>query len=967
MNSNKNFVVIWEREVREINSKVTFLRHKKNGAEVLSVENDDENKVFGITFRTPPTNSTGVAHILEHSVLCGSRKYPLKEPFVELLKGSLQTFLNALTFPDKTSYPVASQNQQDFYNLVDVYLDAVFHPLLAEEIFLQEGWHLELDENGDAPRIVGVVYNEMKGAYSSPDSMLVEYSQQSLFPDTPYGVDSGGHPERIPDLSYNEFIEFHRKFYHPSNSKIFFWGDDDPRMRLEILDGYLSEFGSRKVESYIPIQKRFSSPKRMEFYYPPQGKDSRGCFITLNWLMEETSLIYVNFALQILEYLLINMESSVLKKALIESGLGEKITGVGLEEQIRQMYFSTGLKGVRVEDLHKVESLIVSSLKEIHKNGFDSSLVEAALNSFEFALRENNSGSLPRGLVSMFRSLTTWLYDEDPILPLAFEKPLGLIKSNLNQGERIFEELVAKYMLNNPHRCVVVLRPLEDLREEIERKERERAKELLRKISREELFQKISALKRYQQKIDSPEDLKKLPHLKRKDLSAEEIDIPCEIISLSSGEFLLHELFTNNILYLDIAFDITRIPQRYLSYVNLLGRLLVEMGTKKMDYSALDMKIQTHTGGIHHELFVSNKLEQEDIVARLILRTKVMKPKLPLLFEILKEILLEADLSDKERFKQILLQEKARMETSLIPAGHMMVTTRLRSKLASPGWLEEHMGGITYLLFLRYLVSEVDRNWDRILYRLERTREILCGSMSVVFNLTGDGDLLYKGKSGCESLLRELSPSFRPSHKPIYDVETGGEAIYIPAQVNFVGKGVSLKTCDYDFNGSHLVVMRYLRNTWLWNKIRAEGGAYGAFATLDRFSMCLNFVSYRDPSIYETLKCFDDSATFLRKTYLDEEEIEKAIVGCIGNIDTYRLPDAKGLISLLRYLTGDSKELRRKMRHEILNTTMEDFRDFAEHLEEIKRGEIVVMGYKEKIADAEDRGISFKNKWTIME
>ncbi len=966
MKTNNKFETIWEREVKEINSKATLFRYKKNGAEILSIENEDENKVFGITFRTPPSNSTGVAHILEHSVLCGSRKYPLKEPFVELLKGSLQTFLNALTFPDKTSYPVASQNEQDFYNLIDVYLDAVFHPLLSEETFLQEGWHLEIEKDQESPRIVGVVYNEMKGAYSSPDSLLLEYSQQSLFPDTTYGVDSGGHPEKIPELSYKEFIEFHKKFYHPSNTKIFFWGNDETKLRLEILDKYLSGFDHKKVDSHIPLQKRFSSPRKVEIPYPPQGKNPRGYFITLNWLMEETSLIYVNFALQILEYLLVNMDSSILKRALIESGLGEKLTGVGLEEDIRQMYFSTGLKGVEKQNLEKVEALIFSTLEDVYKNGFDPSLVEAALNSFEFDLRENNSGSLPRGLVSMFRSLTTWLYDEDPLLPLAFEKPLGLIKSNLKQGERIFEELVAKYMLNNPHHSVVILKPQEDLRDRMEERERNRARQLLEKISKQEVSKKLIALKKYQQKIDRPEDLEKLPHLKRQDLPEREVEIPCESLPLDRGEILLHDLFTNNILYIDIAFDISRVPQRHLPYVNLLGRLLVEMGTQRLDYSALDRKIQTHTGGIHHELFVSTPIGTSDPIARLLLRAKVMGPKMDHLFEILKEILLEVNLSNKDRFKQILLQEKARLETSLIPAGHLMVSTRLKSKLSSSAWIEEQIAGINYLLFLRYLVGEVDRDWDGILYKLERTREMLCTSSPIVFNLTGDKALLPKAKESCKNLLRSLSPKNNPQHRPLYQIEIGNEAIYIPAQVNFVAKGISLKKNGYEFKGSHLVVMRYLRNTWLWNKIRAEGGAYGAFGSLDRFSRCLSFVSYRDPCVYETIHNFDACGEFLKNLNLEEREIEKAIVGCIGDIDKYRLPDAKGLLSLMRHLIGDTRENREKMRQEILTTTKEDFIKFAQYLDDIKEGEIVVLGSEEKISQAEDKGVVFKNKWAVM-
>jgi len=967
MNEKKDFEIVWQKDVKEVNSKATLFIHKRSGAQILSMENEDENKVFGITFRTPPPNSTGVAHILEHSVLCGSRKYPLKEPFVELLKGSLQTFLNALTFPDKTSYPVASQNEEDFYNLIDVYLDAVFHPLLTKETFLQEGWHLEIEENGKEGRIVGVVYNEMKGAYSSPDSLLLESSQQSIFPDTPYGVDSGGNPEEIPHLTYEEFLSFHREYYHPSNSRIFFWGDDDPARRLEIVGQYLNGFSNKEVPSHIPLQRKFPSPRRVELPYPAEGNEAGKNLITVNWLLEETSLIYVNFALQILEYLLVNMESSTLKRALIESGLGEKITGVGVEEDLRQMYFSTGLKGVEDGNVEKVEALIFSTLERIYKEGFEKDLIEAAINSFEFDLRENNSGPIPRGLVSMFRCLTTWLYEEDPLLPLCFERPLSLIKANLARGERIFEELIAKYMLGNPHRSTVILRPRQGLHMEMEKKEKEMVKKLLKERPLEEIKKEIKGLKKYQAQEDSRETLARLPHLKIKDIPEEERPIPLETQTLDKGEILIHPLFTNNILYVDMAFDIKKVPQRHLPYVNLMGRLLVEMGTRSLDYSALDKKIQAHTGGIHHEFFISPRVDGEEFASYLLLRSKAMTTKIDKLFDILKELLLEVDLTNRERFKQILLQEKARLETSLIPLGHTVVATRLRAKLSPAYWMEEQLTGINYLLFLRYLSQEVDRDWDRILYRLERTREMLFNSAPVIFNLTGEKRDIEKGEKGCMSLIRALSPSKNPTNRPIYAIEQGNEAIYIPAQVNFVAKGMSLSPAGYNFKGSHLVVTRFLRNTWLWNKIRAEGGAYGAFASLNRFSKTFTLISYRDPSVAHTLQNFDGCYMFLKNLEINEEEIEKAVIGCIGEIDRYRLPDAKGLVSLTRYLIGDSPSLRQKMRYEILSTTPRDFHELGDYLEGLNQALVVVMGDEAKIKEAEEQGIRFSHKWRILE
>jgi len=965
-----NFELIWEREIKELDSKACFYKYKKNGAEILSIENDDENKVFGITFRTPPKDSTGVAHILEHSVLCGSKKYPLKEPFVELLKGSLQTFLNALTFPDKTSYPVASQNKRDFYNLIDVYLDAVFNPLLTKEIFYQEGWHLEINpKDPTKSQIVGVVYNEMKGAYSSPDSMLMEYSQQSLFPNSPYGFDSGGHPDEIINLSYEKFIEFHKKYYHPSNSRIFFWGNDNEIERLEILDEYLRNFEARKVYSDVPIQKRFSKPKVFEYYYPVENESSAKSMITFNWLLEESSLLYVNFALQILEYLLINMDSSVLKKNLIESGLGEGLCGVGLEEDLRQMYFSTGLKGVSQANLDRVWEIVRATLEDVYSRGFDKDLVDAAINSFEFDLRELNSGNLPRGLVVMFRSLTTWLYDEDPLLTLCFEKPLNFIKQNISEGERIFEELIAKYFLKNNHRTTVKLTPSEELNKEIEKKELKKVQRIVSQIKDiNKLIKEIENLKKYQQKIDPPEELEKIPYVKVSDLQDKEPQIPTQILSLDKGEILLHDLFTNNILYLDIGFDLKSLPQRYINYVNLIGRAISEMGTKKHDYVSLDKLIQARTGGIHHKSFISTHLDTGENIGYLIIRSKVMGDKLPDLFDILNEIFLELNLNNKERFYQILMQEKAKMETALIPAGHMVVSTRLKAKLDTASWINEQIGGISYLLFLRYLIKETENNFDKVLQHLEEVKTYLFHSAPLLFNVTAQADLLDKSVDHINEFYGNLSPKKYSEHKMIYDIMEGNEGIKIPAQVNYVAKGVNLKDVGYEFKGSHLVAVRYLRNTYIWNKVRVEGGAYGGFVSLDRFSKVLSFVSYRDPNIWDTLKVYDGAYEFLKNIDIGTSELEKAIAGTIGDIDSYKLPDAKGLLAMMRHLVGDDLDKRQKLRDEILSCSIDDFKKLAEYIFCLKdEGIVVILGDEKKIQDVINKGIQIPNFWAIME
>jgi Zn-dependent M16 (insulinase) family peptidase len=456
MNMIHGFERVRVQGIPELGTRAELFRHVKTGAELLSLMNDDENKVFGITFRTPPNDSTGLPHILEHSVLCGSRKYPVKEPFVELLKGSLKTFLNAMTYPDKTCYPVASQNVQDFYNLIDVYLDAVFYPRITPFVLRQEGWHLEAEEGGQNLIYRGVVFSEMKGAYSSPDNLLAEYSRRSLFPDNAYGLDAGGDPREIPSLTYEQFRAFHQKYYHPSNARIYFYGDDDPETRLSLADGYLRDFEAISIDSGITLQPPFREPRRLvrPFAAGDGAQASKG-MVTVNWLLEESTNRELNLTLHMLEYILLGMPGSPLRKALMDSGYGEDLAGQGLEGELRQMCFSTGLKGVEPGHEDRIESLILETLSRLHREGIDPHTIEAAVNSLEFALRENNTGSYPRGLALMLRALTTWLYGEDPLALVAFEEPLEKVKARIAEERGLFEGMIERFFLKNPHRTLL--------------------------------------------------------------------------------------------------------------------------------------------------------------------------------------------------------------------------------------------------------------------------------------------------------------------------------------------------------------------------------------------------------------------------------------------------------------------------------------------------------------------------------
>jgi len=956
------FQVQREQEIEEQRTHAWVFRHVKTGAELLSLTNEDENKVFGVIFRTPPTDSTGVAHILEHSVLCGSRKYPVKEPFVELLKGSLKTFLNAFTYPDKTCYPVASQNLQDFYNLIDVYLDAVFYPRLTPQVFQQEGWHFELENSADTLTYKGVVFNEMKGAYSSPENVLSEYSLQSLFPDNTYGFDSGGNPKHIPDLTFEQFETFHDKYYHPSNARFYFYGDDDPENRLRLLNEYLKDFDPIQIDSTIHLQPHFNEPRR--FVRPfmageEEGNNLKG-MTTLNWLLPETTDVATNFALRILEHILLGMPASPLHKALIDSGLGEDLAGGGLGSELRQIYFSTGLKGIRVENADRIEALIMETLNNLSQKGIDPKTVEAALNTIEFRLRENNSGSFPRGLLLMLRSLTTWLYDGDPLALLAFEKPLEMVKSGVQSNSAIFEEMINRLLVNNPHRTAMILDPDPELRERDNADENNRLAKAGAAMSSEEmdtLAEKTRELKRLQETPDSPEALASIPVLRLTDLDKQNKAIPLSLFNRQGAQILFHDLFTNGIVYFDLGLNLRTLPDKYLPYVPLFGRSLVEMGTHKEDFVSLMQRISRKTGGISPQSLISSTKNSDKSTAWLFLRGKAMFSQTEDLTDILRDILLEVRLDNRERFRQMVLEAKARAEQKIIPSGHDVVNLRLRAHFGESHWAAEQMRGISYIFFLRELVSTVDENWPEVLAVLEKMRQILVNRNGLILNITMDEQDWAGFEPHVDALLSALpeaqikEKSWSPKSTALF------EGMTIPSLVNYVGKGADLYKLGYKFHASSMVITRYLRNAWLWDQVRVQGGAYGAFCLFDRISGALTFVSYRDPNVMKTLEAFDKTARFLLETDLNKEELTKSIIGTIGDLDAHMLPDARGYTSMVRYLIRDTEEERQQMRDDVLGTKASDFKAFAQVLERVRENGLVkVLGSSNAIEEvATDR------------
>ncbi len=962
---SKSFNLVREQTIPELNATAKLYAHKQTGARLLSIINDDENKVFAVSFRTPPKDSTGVAHIIEHSVLNGSEKYPLKEPFAELLKGSLATFVNAFTYPDKTCYPVASQNLQDFYNLIDVYVDAVFHPLISEQTLMQEGWHYELNDPADPLTIKGVVFNEMKGAYSSPDNLLSRTIQQSLYPRHTYGVDSGGDPRNIPDLTYENFKHFHETYYHPSNSFIFFYGNDDPETRLKLMEDYLKPYKKLRVKSTIPNVRPFKRPKKIKQAYDAgQDKDiKKKHYLTVNWLLPDTSDPVLDFSLQIMAHILIGTPASPLKKALLDSGLGEDLAGLGLETELRQQIFSTGLKGTRSSSAKKIEALIFDTLEKIVREGIDPDMTAAALNTLEFHLRENNTGSFPRGIALMLRALTTWLYDDDPIKLLAFEAPLEAVKSKLKNDNRYFEKLIQTYLLDNPHRTILRFQPDPELGRRFDEEEKARLADLRATLSEnqlQEIAENTKHLKKRQETPDTPEALATLPILKLEDLDKQSKTIPIDITDLQGVQTLYHDLFTNGIVYLDLGFDLHALPKDLLPLTDVFGRALLEMGTQSEDYVKLSQRIGKSTGGIHSSEVTATRLGSRESVVKLFLRGKATVSQAAELLNILKDVLLTANFDHQERFKQIVLEEKSGLESALVPNGHAFVNTRLRSQFNEAGWAQDQMSGIGYLFALRALAKEINKNWPAVLAKLEAMREALVNRKTMLCNVTLDAANWENFQPQLNEFFAAL-PAKDVTLKPFaIRLTHAKEGLTIPAQVNYVGKAANLYELGYKYDGSAEVILGYLRMAYLWEKVRVQGGAYGAFSVFEDTSGYFAYLSYRDPNLAATLENYDEAAAFLRSldsSRLSDNELTKAIIGAIGDLDAYQLPDAKGYTSMMRHLVGRTDEMRQKTREQVLTTNGEDFIAFGEVLEKMAQSEAVAVVGSQSAIDSANLGL----------
>lgn len=945
------YELIKEEEIRDIHAKGYLLRHKKSGARVLLMENDDENKVFNIAFRTPPANSTGVAHILEHSVLEGSREFPLKDPFVELVKGSLNTFLNAMTYPDKTMYPVASCNDTDFKNLMHVYLDAVFYPNIYErkEIFLQEGWSYHL-ESEDAPITYnGVVYNEMKGAFSSADEVLERETFNSLFPDTPYGVESGGDPSCIPDLTYEEFLNFHRKYYHPSNSYIYLYGNMNMEEYLTWMDEkYLSAFDRISVDSEIPLQKPFDAPKELRIPYPvlEDEEEEDNTYLSCNMVTGTALDVRLSLAFSILEYVLLDAPGAPVKQALLDARIGKDVYG-SYEDGILQPFFSIVAKNAKEENREEFLSIIRSTLEEIVKNGIDQKAVEAGINYFEFRFREADYGSFPKGLIYGIDLFDSWLYSEDQ--PWSYLKQLDIYEElKTLAGQGYFEKLIQDYLLDNPHCAIVTLYPEPGLASRREEEIAEKLADYKAGLSREEiqeLVRQTAELKAYQEEEDSEEAKKKIPLLKRSDIRKESIRLYNEEHLVDGIQVIHHDLFTNGIGYLTLLFNTERVPNEQIPYMGILKSVLGYVDTKHYSYGELFHTINANSGGISCGLQVFAKPEEEKDCYRMFgVRAKYLYPKTGFVFSMIQEILTTSNLRDEKRLYEILASLKSRLQESLASAGNSTAVMRASSYDSAMSWFQDRTAGISFYKLVEDLEAHFDERKEELFQTLEDLVKEIFRPENLMISFTADGEGLKELEQEVPKLKEHLYTGPAPSGSISYDFEQKNEAFCTSGQVQYVALCGNYRKAGFAYTGALRILKVILSYDYLWNNIRVKGGAYGCSAGFQRRGN-VYFASYRDPNLSKTLEVYRNCPEYIRKFDADEREMTKYIIGTISELDVPMNPSAKGQVSMNAWFTKITEADFQKERDEVLNATAEDIRKTADLVEAaLSQNNLCVIG-----------------------
>lgn len=943
------YEILEKKELPDVGSMGYLCRHKKTGARVVLLSNDDENKVFYIGFRTPPEDSTGVAHILEHSVLCGSRNFPVKDPFVELLKGSLNTFLNAITYPDKTLYPVASCNDKDFQNLMHVYLDAVFYPNIYEKeaIFRQEGWHYELDEKTGELTYNGVVYNEMKGAYSAPEDVLDREIMNSLYPHTAYGCDYGGDPERIPELTYEQFLSFHRRYYHPSNSYLYLYGDMDMARKLEWLDEtYLSRFEALSVDSQVELESAFAAPVTRVREVPINPGESAldNTFFSYNLSVADSLDRELYVALQILDYALCSAPGAPLKQALVERGLGKDVHSSYMRD-IRQPVFSVIAKGVAFERQQEFLETLRQTLKRLAQDGLDQKALLAGINFYEFKYREADFGSAPKGLIFGIQLLDSWLYDEQkPFLHLEGNAVFAALRRKGREG--YFEGLLKRYFLENTHASFVVLKPVEGLlerREEALRKQLAKRKEDMSRKELQRIRRTFEDLNRFRDTPDAPEDLARLPMLSREDVRVEAEKLVYEESRLADTPALYHRLETNGIGYLRLIFQCRDIPEAYFPYMGLLKGCLFLLNTKGYTYGDLFNEINLYTGGMSAVNNVYGRADDPDgYTLTLELKAKALYPYLKKAVELMEEVILTSDFDDAKRMKEILEEGRSQMQAQMAARGDLVAMGRAGAYTSLPGAVSEAVSGISFYRVIARDAAEFESRREQIAETLKTLCRMIFRPENLMVDFVGE-EAAFAGLREPVSRLKEKlcgTPVKRASYEPSFSCRR--EGFLTSAQVQYVCRAGNFLKKGLPYRGELKVLKVMLEYEYLWVNVRVRGGAYGCVCGFGR-SGDSYLSSYEDPNLKKTLQVYAQAADFVREFQADERVMTQYILGAISGMDMPLTPAAKGLRGLSAYLMGVTDEKLQRERDQVLSADSETIRGLAVYLDALLEEECLCV------------------------
>lgn len=953
------YEILDEHRVEDVQSDGFILRHKKSGARIAILSNNDDNKVFYIGFRTPPEDETGVPHIIEHTTLCGSKKFPVKDPFIELAKGSLNTFLNAMTYPDKTVYPVASCNDQDFKNLMDVYLDAVFNPNITkyEDIFKQEGWHYELTGKDDELKINGVVYNEMKGAYSSPDEVLSSQIYRSLFPDNTYSKDSGGNPEYIPKLTYEAYLDFYHKYYHPSNSYIYLYGDMDVVERLEWLDKeYLSQYDYKKVNSEINKQPAFDEIKNVEAQYSITMDDSQEnkTYLSYNRVVGDTLDEMLYQAFDVLDYALVSSPGAPVKQALIDAGIGDDVYG-SYDAGILQPVFSFVAKNANASQADEFESIIENTLKEVVKTGINKEALLAGINSSEFKFREADFGQFPKGLLFGLNCLDSWLFDDmKPFIHLECLDTFAKLRRAVDTD--YFEKLIQEYLLDNTHGSSVTVKPKRGLgneREEALAKELSDYKASLSDEEIDKLIEETEHLKKYQEEPSSDEDLRKLPMLTRADMKKEAMPFSNIEDTLSDVKVVRHDIESNGIDYISFLFDAGDFAQSELGYLGFFTNALGLVSTENYSYTDLANATNIYTGGISTGTASHPDIkDRNNFVFKFEVKLKVLEKNLDKALELMEQMLLSSDFTDTKRLGEIVAQIKARLQANLSSSGHLVAAMRSMSSFSRYALYQDELKGIAFYRSICRIEKELFESPESVSDKLAAIAKKLFARNRMLISFTGNSEAYGNAKLSLEKVIAGFNKMSAIGNQAEVHFNTAKEAFIDASQIQYVAKTGDFICEGYEYTGALRLLRIILSYDYLWINVRVKGGAYGCMNTFLRSGESY-FVSYRDPNLSDTLDVYDRIPEYIKSFSPDERDMTKYIIGTFSALDTPMNPEAKGSRSLSAYLEGITYEQIQKERNEILNAQPEDIRRLADLVEAVlKKDSICVIGNENMIKES---------------